>query len=621
LTPSAVSHFAELLDHLGRVSAEPGVYLMKDAAGAILYVGKARNLKKRLSSYFRRPEHPDVKTGVLVGRIASFDTIITRTEKEALILESNLIKKHRPRYNVILKDDKRYPSLRLDIQNPYPSLTIVRRIQKDGALYFGPFTAAQAVHQTLRMINKTFKLRKCRDNTFRNRIRPCLHYQMQRCLAPCCMEVQRSVYDEIVREVILFLRGRTPDLIRKIRDEMQEAGRCQEFEKAAVLRDKMFALEKTLEKQGMVTTDFMDRDVVGIAGTPGCFLVTVLFVRAGFLQGSRHFRFEETLADPNELIDAFIRQFYDSDRFIAKEILLPAAIEDADLIEEWLGERKGEKVRLLFPQRGEKVRLMDMAAQNAQNELDQFLSAQAGQRDLMVRLGRRLQMDRVPDRIECFDNSNISGTDPVAAMVVFEGGQAKRSAYRRYRIRTVSSPDDYATMAEVLTRRLNPKKRKADYPDILPDILMVDGGKGQLNIGRMVVSELGLDGAFQMIGIAKKEGKETQDKVYLPGRANPVHFGKDGDLLLFLQRVRDEAHRFAIAYHRKQRSRRAVASALDAVPGIGKKRKIALLKHFGSIGKIREADVHALAAVPGMTVAAAASVKQQLGGKIPGEFP
>ena len=602
---------AGITDKLSRISSGPGVYLMKDTADEIIYIGKARNLKKRLASYFTKPVQPDIKTSVLVKKIESFDTILTASEKEALILESNLIKRHRPRYNVFLKDDKRYPSIRLNTKHPYPNLTIIRKIKNDGSTYFGPFVSSIAIRQTLKMINKTFMLRKCKDSDFRTRTRPCLNSQMQRCLAPCCNDVNRNSYQEIVKEVILLLKGRTSDLIRKVKQEMITSADNENYETAAVLRDKIFALEKTVEKQVVVSADFMDRDVIGIASSNELSLITILIVRGGFLLGTRNFTFSETLSTPSEIIGIFIRQYYEKEPFIPREILTPLPIEDSALIEEYLKNLKGKKVSILWPRRGEKVRLLKMADKNADINLKEEIISLSTDMDMLARLQIKIKTNRLPMRIECFDNSNISGKEPVAGMVVFENGKPKKSSYRLYKITKVTKHDDYAYMDEVLRRRFGKGEKSKPYPDLL----VVDGGKGQLNIAVSVVKDLKIKGKFEIIGIAKKDEKkgELLDKIFKPGRVNPVNFGKERDLLLFLQRVRDEAHRFAISFHRKRRGKASIRSVLDTIPGIGKKRKQILLKHFKSIKKIRTATVEELSAVPGISRKSAEAVVNGIG--------
>jgi len=609
---------SNIQDKLAMVTSGPGVYVMKDAEDRVIYVGKARNLKKRLASYFSRSRtgllHPDIKTGILVKKISNFETIITGTEKEALILESNLIKRYRPRYNVILKDDKRYPCLRLNVTNPYPNLTVVRKIKKDGDLYFGPFASSAAVRKTLKIVHKTFKLRKCKVKDFKNRSRPCINYQMGACLAPCCLDVDKNRYHEIVKEVILFLKGKTPDLIRKTKKKMISAANKQDYEKAAVLRDKMFALEQIIEKQVAVTNDFKNRDVIGIAGSHEYSVITVLFVRSGFLLGTRHFNFSEIMSTKEEMIEAFIRQYYEKTPFVPKEILIPTQLEDASLLEESLSRIKGKKVRILGPKRGEKLRLVKLASRNAENGLKEFRASAATDMEILIQLLKRLKMDKIPQRIECFDISSISGTEAVAGMVVFEKGKPNKSLYRKYSLKSVDAQDDYFCMAEVLKRRYGNGEKSKPYPDIL----MVDGGKGQLNIAVSVIESLKLEQTFQIISIAKKnESKgETQDKIYKPGQVNPVNMGRGGEPLLFLERIRDKSHGFAISFHRKRRGKRFIRSALDSIPGVGKKRKATLLTHFKSIKKIRAATLEELSALPGINRNVAKSVKKALNSEV-----
>jgi len=596
-------------EKLSRTGHEPGVYLLKDENNVIIYIGKALDLRKRLAAYFKNSGHADMKTGVLVHKIFDFDTIITANEKEALILESNLIKRHRPRYNVVLKDDKRYPSLRLDLKEKYPGFSIVRKIGQDDAMYFGPFASAQAVRETLKTINKTFKLRKCRARDFKTRTRPCLHCQMEGCLAPCCLDVDPQIYRDQVNEAIMFLRGRTTDLVAKIKKQMDAASRAQEFEKAARIRDKMFSLERTIEKQIAVTTDFQDRDVFAIVTSDRYALVTVFNVMGGFIKGTRHFSFEEIMSTNEEAMGIFIRQYYEKTVSLPEEILVSVDLQDAPLIEEWFRTVKGEKVKILNPKRGEKAKLLAMVTHNAEKELRELMATRTAEMELVLRLQKKLKLPRLPERIECFDNSNISGTEPVAGMVVFEKGKAQKAAYRKFKIKAVPTHDDYAYMSEVLKRRLR-KSISQRKPQPFPDLLMVDGGRGHLNIALAVIKELSLEGQFEIIAIAKKDEKkgETRDKIFKPRRTNPIGFGKDADLLLFLQRIRDEAHRFAITFHRKRRTKTTLQSELDTIPGIGKKRKTILLKHFKSIKKIREADLDQLNTLPGITHAAAEAV-------------
>lgn len=601
---------SKLYEKWKRVSVKPGVYLMKNSDGNVIYVGKALNLKKRMASYFSRSAQTDKKTGVLVDRISKFETIVTESEKEALILESNLIKRFRPRYNVILKDGKRYPSICINVDSPYPFLSIVRKIENNNSLYFGPYSSSGAVSQTIKLINRTFKLRKCKTRELKKKARPCLNYQMNVCLAPCCHDVPRKTYHKMVKEVVLFLNGKTPDLIKQKKKEMMHFADQREYEKAVLLRDKIFALEKTLEKQVIVSTDFKDRDVIAIAESPELSILTLIIVRGGYLIGTNHFKIPITMASREEKIEIFIRQYYGKNRFVPKEIFVPDPVENIKMIEEWLKEIKGEKVSIVSPKRGNKAKLLKMALMNAEKELSDQITSQNSRNELLLRLQHKLKLERALNRIECFDNSNISGMSPVAGMVVFSNGLPDKSSYRKFKIKSVCGPDDYASMKEVLERRF--KKEKEAQPD--PDLLIVDGGKGQLGIAMSVLKELGIENKFALIGIAKKDvlKGEKEDKVYQPGRANPVNINRNEDILLFLQKVRDEAHRFAISFHRKQRKKNLLKSELDDIPGIGPKRKKTLLTHFKSVHKIRTAEVADLAVLPGINEKAAFTVLKYL---------
>ncbi len=605
--PDSSNHLA---GRINAISDGPGVYLMKAAGGEIIYVGKAINLQKRVASYFQRQDALSAKTALMVARVTDIETVVTASEKAALILESNLIKRHRPRFNVVLKDDKRYPSIRIDIHATYPKIEIVRKTPNDGAVYFGPYSSAHAVRQTVKLINKTFPLRKCSDRTLHNRTRPCIHHQMGQCLAPCCLTVDPKLYRGIVKEVILFLKGRTPELIKRIRRHMLKAAAEQEFERAAVLRDRVVALEKTLERQVTVTTDFLDRDVIGISGSSDFRLVTVMTIRRGFLQGVRHFEIVHAAPEKGELVAQFLAQYYQQVPVIPVEVLVPELPDNNTLLEETLSEWRQRRVKVRRPQRGEKRKLLEMAENNSANVLRERIQKATRENAVLEALQRRLRMERMPTRIECFDNSNLAGTNPVSAMVVFVNGRPSKADYRRFSIRTVSSPDDYASMAEVLSRRYG----KIGQSNPEPDLLLVDGGKGQLNIAVAVIDQLGLTGRFAIAGIAKKDAakEETQDKVYLPNRANPVNLGADGRLLLMLQQIRDEAHRFAVTFQRKQRTRKMVTSALDGVAGVGPKRKSMLMKHFGSLKKIRAATVDELSGLPGINKTMAKSIKRTL---------
>ena len=585
------------------------MYLMKDAADKVIYVGKAKNLKKRLATYFSQSAQSDPKTRTLVAQIADFETIVTASEKEALLLESNLIKRHRPRYNVVLKDDKRYPVLRLNMRHAYPNLNIGRKIRPDGALYFGPYASAQAARETLKIVNKTFKLRKCKDREFANRTRPCLHHQMDACYGPCCLEIDPAFYAGLVDEVVLFLKGRTPELINAIRQEMNQAASALEFERAAQLRDKLAALGKSLEKQQAVAADRGDRDILYVLREKGFIIVTVLSVRGGYMHGCRHFEFTESASDPAEILSAFIRQYYEQTAIPPAELLVSRLPDDRGLLEEWFRTQVQHKVRIHCPQRGDKKRLVEMARQNAEKTMREKRAAQKGRQALLQRLQQRLKLQRLPRRIECFDNSNLGGTAAVAGMVVFEDGQAQKADYRKFKIQSVDVPDDYGAMFEILSRRF---RNHPDWPR--PDLLLVDGGKGQLNVAVAVIRDLGLEMQFEVAAIAKKDERkgEVHDKVYRPNRANPVNLDRDEAVRLYLQRIRDEAHRFAIRFHRQRRRKAATASILDDIPGIGPRRRRLLLRQFGSIDKIRAASPETLGALPGMDAQAAANLIAKL---------
>ncbi len=598
-----------LRDKVRKAATTPGVYLMKDADGTIIYVGKALNLKKRLASYFnRRHSKNDFKTSMLVSRIDDFDVVLTGTEQEALILENTLIKRHKPRYNVMLKDGKRYPSLCLDLTHAYPNLLFVRKTNKRKVRYFGPFSSGGAVKQTQRFVNKTFKLRKCKNRDFATRTRPCLHYQMDACLGPCCYKVPQKVYDGIIREVTLFLNGRTPQLIRQVREEMKQAAEKQDFEQAAKLRDKLFALEKTLEKQVAVTTDFKDRDVLGVAVDEDNerALVTVLSIRNGYLCSSRHFGYEAPHPDMTAIVETFLRQHYEDSPFTPAEIVLPVLLESEATIAQWLSEITGRKVKLIHPQRGFKVRLIEMAQKNAQVELQNRLNRETADLALLANLQKALKLKQLPLRIECFDNSNLSGQSVVAAKVVFEKGRPFPDGYRTYKIRQPVGSDDYAAMWEVLSRRF--RNDTKDQP--FPDLVVVDGGKGQLNVALAVLERLGLIGKLDVVALAKKDEKQGDktDKVYLPNRINPANMNRYGEALLLLMRIRDATHDHAIGFQRKRREKIAQISELEKIPGIGPKRRKRLLQHFGSLKKIQAADQAALEKVDSMAPAAAKAV-------------
>ncbi|MBF0452318.1 MAG: excinuclease ABC subunit UvrC [Candidatus Magnetomorum sp.] len=569
-----------------------GVYLMKDKKGDILYVGKAKNLRKRLSSYFLKQEQDHQKTALLIRKIHTFDTIITAHEDEALLLESTLIKKHRPRYNILLKDDKRYPIIRMDLTSAYPYLSVVRKSKTDGAMYFGPFPSGRSVRETLHTINKMFKIRKCRHKQIQARTRPCLNYQIKTCLAPCCFPVESKEYQKIVQEIILFLKGRTPALVRQLKRKMITYADQQDYENAAVIRDRMRSIEKILEKQVAVSTSPVDWDVVGWADNEHAAVFTMMAVRRGRLANTSHYYFTKGLSTVNEMMESFIRQYYENVPLIANSVITSLDLSHQASLERYLESLTSKKVYIIHPVRGEKRRLASLADENASNELTERDAAQNKMNRTLINLQKALKLNQLPGRIECFDNSNISGTSPVASRSVFVDGHPDPSAYRRYHIKTVQGADDYASMKEILSRRF-----KSDDP--LPDVLMVDGGRGQLSMAELVLKEIHLDHPLCIIGIAKKKALETKDKIYIPKRINPINISDDA--LFLLQQVRDEAHRFAIQFHRKKRQKKQTESFLDDIPGIGPKRKAMLIAHFGGIQPLKQADVSDFDGIPGIS--------------------
>jgi len=590
----AMTSLAELEKNAGNIPASPGVYLMKSKTGEIIYVGKAKDLRARLRTYFRDGDSR-YSVQFLMKRVADVDFIVTNNEKEALLLENTLIKQHKPRYNIRLKDDKTYLSLRLDRREDFPRLTIVRRYKRDGALYFGPYSSAAAVRDTLRTIQEIFPIRRCPNHVFKNRTRPCLNYQIGRCTGPCCDLISKEEYHKLVDEVVLFLKGRNDDLVKELKGCMERASAALEFERAARLRDRLSAIEQTLEKQQAVSAAGFDRDVFGLYSADSEVHIKVLFIRDGKLIETGSYTFRRKQMTVRELFSSFIAQFYSADRDVPTEILVPVDVEDAGLLEEVLTERRGRKVAIHCPKRGEKLRLVEMAAKNAEDTALARRAAADLESSGLMALGEKLRLPDVPSRIECVDISNIGGTDAVGSLVTFDDGKPNKSRYRRYRIRSVSGADDYGMMKEVLTRRYT----RALAEDDLPDLLIVDGGKGQLSIAVAVLRELGVEG-LAVAALAKPAHEGERDKVFLPGRKNPVTFPSSSPALHLLQRIRDEAHRFAVTYHRKVRDRSRLQSVLTDIPGVGEKRKRALLAHFGSLERVKQASVEELGAVPGL---------------------
>ena len=590
---------AELTAQVALLPDKPGVYLMRDQAGKIIYVGKAVNLKNRVRSYFQQ-RGLSAKTEALVARIASFETIVTATEMEALILECNLIKKHRPRYNISLRDDKTYPFIKVTLNEAFPRVYATRRLEKDGAKYYGPYASAGAMHETISLLKKLFPLRSCRSMDAQ---RPCLEYHIKRCLAPCAGLVDQESYLAMVRTVCLFLEGRSADVEKDLKRRMLAAAEDLKFELAGRLRDQLAAVRQVMEKQNIVT-GAGDQDVLGLARLGGQSCVQVFFVRSGKMVGRDRFMLSggdnETDGD---ILAAFVKQYYHEAAFIAREILTPVVLPESELLASWLSERKGGAVHLLTPQRGSKRDLVQLAADNAVEYLRQRNERDAVKHGkstaAMEELAQRLSLARLPKRIECFDISHIQGAETVASMVVFTGGEPDKAEYRRFKLRTVEgSPDDFASMQEVTLRRY----REAAEP--LPDLIVIDGGKGQLSSALEVIRGVGLSD-IPVIGLAKEF-----EHIFRENISEPLILPRHSEALRLIQQIRDEAHRFAVTYHRKLRAKRNLISVLDHIKGIGAKRRQALWKHFGALEKMRAASVEDLAAAPGMNVTAATAVWQ-----------
>jgi len=600
-----------VLEKYRQAPHSPGVYLMKDAKGKTIYVGKAKDLKKRLSSYFIKKTNHDAKTAALLEMIKDFDIVITSSGHEAFILESNLIKEYNPKYNVILRDGKNYPLLRIDMNETYPSIARVRKIKNDHALYFGPYSSSLSVNRTVKQIQKIFKLRKCNNTQFKNRSRPCLNFQIKACLGLCCNEVSPVEYKKQVQDAVLFLKGKSTQVVFKLKTRMQAHAASQEYEKAAQVRDTIRAIENIMEKQVVVSPDMKDRDIIAFASGKGRAVITVMIIRSGYLIDTAHYPFDLGFKEPEEMLSAFLEQYYQQTGFLPSFILLSQEIENKVFLEELFSEKKENKVNIHVPARGEKLRLVEMATVNAKRELEKRLLKEEEERAAISMLKELMGMEQLPARIECFDNSNLSGQDPVSSMVVFKDGRPYKAGYRKFIIQDLDYQDDYAYMFQVLSRRFVKDPSEMPYPDLL----VVDGGKGQLGMAIAVLKELKLEGRFMVAGLAKKnEAKgEAFDKIYIPGRSNPLNTTQAKKALYLLQQVRDEAHRFAITFQRNRREKRAGLSILDGIAGIGPKKKKVLLTHFKGMARMKAASAEEIAVLPGMTLDLAKTVVQALG--------
>ena len=615
-----------LQSKLDSLPTVPGVYQYYAEGGELLYVGKAVNLRNRVRSYFHQSARLEPKTARLVSHIADLEWIVTASELEALLLEMNLIKEHRPRYNILLKDDKRYPYIKVTWAERYPKVFATRRVLQDGSRYFGPYSSAAAMRETLGALRKVFPFLDC-DRTITGRDpRACLYLDIGLCLGPCVGAVDQAGYRLMIDRLCRFLDGHSAEVLGRLREEMAEHAGRLEFERAARLRDRVLAIEQVVERQRIIAPTLSDQDVVAVAREDGAAIAQVFFVRNGKLIGRESFQLSGAAESPDELLTAFIKQFYDDGAQVPGEIVLPEHIVESEIIERWLAERRGTKVRLTVPQRGRKRELVDVAVSNAAETLRVLQAAHGADTEIsvagqaMAELRDALGLAELPRRIECYDISTLQGTHTVGSMAVFVDASPFKADYRHFRIKTLDGQDDFAAMGEVLTRRFERLCRhrealaaglvdadaQAGAFERTPDLVLIDGGKGQLGRARDVMQGLGLD-AIPLVSLAKQ-----REQLFQPGQRDPVILPRDSQGLYLVQRCRDEAHRFAITYNRKLRNASGLRSNLDDAPGIGPKRRRALLIHFGSVDGIRNASVDALAAVPGMTRRAAEELKAYL---------
>jgi len=602
------------ISRLSLYPSSPGVYIMKNASGKILYIGKAKNIRTRLRSYYSQTGDARHSVNFFLPRVAEIETLVTNNEKEAFLLENILIKKHQPSYNIQLRDDKTYISLKIDLKKKYPRLQWVRKRKKDKALYFGPYSSASSVRNTVRFLEKIFPLRTCSDNVMKNRSRPCIRRQMGHCLAPCVLPVAEKEYKEQVNGVILYLRGNMKQLEKQLRKQMQIHSKALRFEKAAELRDKIHAIENTLEKQTIANEKSRDLDVIAHHAAEGSICLVSFQYRMGVLSATRSFIFKQHEREIPEIYYSFFGQYYTEESFITRQIIVGEVPSEKNLLEQWLSDQKGSGVTILKPQRGKPLSLLELARENAKEKLRIKIE---GQRDLSLvldSLQRKLGLPQSPYHIEGFDISNIQGRLAVGSLVVFMNGKPDSSKYRRFKIQTVTGSDDFAMMHEVVKRRY---KRVKEEGKPLPNLVLIDGGKGQLNAARRALEHLEL-GDMSIIGLAKSRLKEdrkkpgkkafTGERIFLPNRKNPVILKPGSPALFLIQKIRDEAHRFAIGFHKKLRSKSQRRSILDEIPGIGPKRKKALLKHFGSLKAIRQASLEEITNAPGMNKSLASVV-------------
>lgn len=577
-----------LQSKLAHLPGSPGVYLFKNEHGDVIYIGKAAVLADRVRSYFQKGADHSLKTNLLVSHITDLETMVTRSELEALILESNLVKRYKPRFNIVLRDDKQYPYVRLPVKDDFPRLSIVRRVQKDGALYYGPYTPANALRETLKVIKHVFPLATCTIDIDGTADRACIEFEIKRCMAPCTGNQSKEEYHQIVKQVRQFLEGRDRELLDDLRVRMETAAEREEFEEAARLRDRLFKIERMLEKQRITQTSATDQDVIGLARQGSAVDLQILFVRGGLLIGRKDFFWPQSAAvSDEELVRSAIEQFYNKDGQPPREVLVPTDLEDAALIQQWLSDKRGESVRVRSPERGAKHQLVLLAEENAAAAVADHLRDEELDRQAGEELKRLLRLEQAPHRIEGFDISNTMGDQSVASMVVWEDGQMKKADYRRFKIQTVMGANDFASMKEVVTRRYGREENLTQ-----PDLILIDGGLGQLAAALEGLKEVGRH-SLPILGLAKARG-DKEERVFLAGRKNPIVLKPQSPSTHLLQRIRDEAHRFAITFHRKLRGRSLVGSRLDQVIGIGEIRRNQLLNQFGSLDKLASASDDAL---------------------------
>ncbi len=603
----------------------PGVYLFKDSSSKFLYVGKAANLRNRLRSYFATPYGMMPKTRRLMQQAVDFEFVVTDSESEALILENTLIKRHRPQFNTRLRDDKTYPYIKIDPTEEFPQVYFTRRVLNDGARYFGPFASTGSIRKTLNLVKKLFPYRSCTKPITGTDARPCLEYYIHRCVAPCVGYADKDSYKEVIQQVLMFLEGKTGDVVRQLNRRMTDSADNLQFEQAARIRDQIQAIERVNEEQKMVSLRSQDMDIVAMAQERNEAWVEAFFIRKGMLVGRDHFIMDGVQdEEEGKVISTFIQQFYDRASYVPPLVLIQHEADETPLLTEWLSARRGGPVSLQIPVRGEKRKLMSLVGENAAQGLSMSrirkLSSQGALDIAMTEVQEALGLPRLPNRIECYDISNISGTDAVGSMVVFQNGAPSKQHYRRFKIKTVDGPDDFAMMREMLQRRFKRMaKQENDNADAdadpvdnpwenVPDLILIDGGKGHLSAVQTVFLEMGIStDKVPLASLAKQE-----EEVFVPHSQEPMILPRNSQGLFLVQRVRDEAHRFAITYHQKLRSKRQTQSGLDTVQGVGPKRRKLLIQRFGSVQGIREASMEELTTVPGMTVALAQNIKEQL---------